>query len=70
MKKVPSQQNSQALYNLMHELGKARPDHKIIQSLCEQANIVYDTDIIQLMAKVLVASSHIRPNKMKTEAEA
>lgn len=63
-------ENSKALFELMHEVGKTQPDHKILKTLCDKANIVYEKDIIQLMAKILIEASHIKTNSPKTSVEA
>ncbi len=69
MKKQTVNKNSQALFDLMDEVGKLEPDRKLIKNLCEKADVAYEEDIIQLMTKVLVAASHVKSNTNKTSLE-
>jgi hypothetical protein len=54
MKKQTEKYNHESIYELVTELSQTKPDAKVLKALCEKTGLVYETDLVLLMSKVLV----------------
>jgi hypothetical protein len=57
MPKSMKKNNQNTIYDLVIELSSLKPDTKLLKSLCDQAGLVYESDLVLLMSKVLVIAS-------------
>lgn len=57
----------ECIYSLIGELSREKPDVKVLKNLCVSVGLIYDSDLVQLMSKVLVRASCLSasPNKAK-----
>ncbi len=46
-----------SIYELISELSRQKPDVKVLKTLCSNAGLTYEADLVQLMSKVLVIAS-------------
>lgn len=62
MQKNKVQNDLDSIYGLIDELSSQNPDSKVLKLLCADAGFEYESDLVELMSKVLViASSVSRP---------
>lgn len=57
MQKNNMQSNLDSIYGLISELSSHKPDTKVLKTLCSDAGLTYESDLVQLMSKVLVVAS-------------
>lgn len=57
MQKNNKPNNLDSIYELISELSRHKPDIKVVKTLCAAAGLTYESDLIQLMSKVLVIAS-------------
>ncbi len=57
MQKNNMPSNLDSIYELISELGRPKPDIKVLKTLCADAGLTYESDLVQLMSKVLVVAS-------------
>jgi hypothetical protein len=65
MQKNKMQTNLDSIYGLISELSCQKPDTKVLKTLCADAGLSYDADLVQLMSKVLVIASSFSSNSSK-----
>ncbi len=61
--KIPA--NPDSIYGLIKELSAQKPDNKVLKTLCAEAGLSYDADLVQLMSKVLVVASSFPQSSSK-----
>ncbi len=54
MTKNTEKKNHESIYELVTELNLVKPDAKVLKALCEKVGLVYESDLVLLMSKVLV----------------
>lgn len=47
----------ECIYSLIGELSQEKPNAKTLKNLCADVGIHYESDLVQLMSKVLVRAS-------------
>jgi sialic acid synthase SpsE len=57
MQKNAEKNISTSIYDLVSELSTSKPDTKTLKSLCESCGLVYESDLVLLMSKVLVMAN-------------
>lgn len=65
MQKNNVQSNLDSIYGLISELSRQKPDAKVLKTLCTDAGLTYETDLVELMSKVLVVASSVSKNSSK-----
>ncbi len=65
MQKNNQQDHLNSIYGLISELSNPQPDSKLLKTLCSDAGLEYESDLVQLMSKVLVVASSVTKNKLK-----
>ena len=65
MQKNNVQSNLDSIYGLISELSSQKPDAKVLKTLCADAGLTYESDLVQLMSKVLVVASSVSKNSSK-----
>lgn len=54
MQKNAEKDNPILIYDLVSELSSSKPDIKNLKALCQQCGLIYESDLVLLMSKVLV----------------
>ena len=65
MQKNNIQSHLDSIYGLISELSSHKPDTKVLKTLCADAGLTYESDLVQLMSKVLVVASSFSKNSSK-----
>jgi hypothetical protein len=65
MQKNNMPSNLDSIYGLISELSSHKPDAKVLKTLCADAGLTYESDLVQLMSKVLVVASSVSKNGSK-----
>lgn len=67
MHKNKVQNNLDNIYGLINELSSQNPDSKVLKTLCSDAGVAYESDLVELMSKVLIISSSVSQLGTKTK---
>lgn len=57
MQKNAENINQTVIYDLVSELSSSKPDIKTLKALCKDCGLVYESDLVLLMSKVLVMAN-------------
>lgn len=57
MQKNAVKSDLDSIYGLISELSSHKPDSKVLKTLCADAGLTYESDLVKLMSKVLVVAS-------------
>lgn len=57
----------ECIYSLIGELSREKPDVKVLKNLCMNVGLVYESDLVQLMSKVLIRASCISTSTTKSK---
>ena len=59
MQKNKVQNELDSIYELINQLSRQNPESKVLKTLCADAGIAYESDLVELMSKVLVIASSV-----------
>lgn len=57
MQKNAEKNNHTLIYDLVSELSSSKPDTKTLKLLCQKCGLIYESDLVLLMSKVLVMAN-------------